>query len=176
MTLVATLAEFKDWLKYGTDTANDTKLTTALTAASQWVEWRIGGPLTVTSFTEHVKTVGNWITPANRPIQSVTSITPDLGSAYSATWYTIDGSRNAIYSYYGWYSGYATLVYTAGLTAILERHKIAGMEVGRHLWTIQNGSSARGYPGDDLIPTPMGFAIPRRAEEMLAPDVIPAIA
>jgi len=168
VTLCATLAEAKSWINY-TGTADDTEQTMVLTAASEWVEYAIGGPLSVTAFTE-MHTVEGWAIPLLKvPLVSVTSITPDQGTALDVSTYLVDSTANLV-RVRSWLCGLYTVVYTAGLSAILNRHKIAGLEVFRHLWLIQNGSAGRGYPSDDLVPTPMGFMVPRRAAEMLEPD------
>jgi hypothetical protein len=168
VTLVATLPEFKSWLNY-TGTADDTEQTMVLTAASEWVEYAIGGPLSVAAFTEQHIVEGWFIQPNKRPLVAVTSITPDQGTALDVSTYLVDSTANIV-RVRSWLCGLYTLVYTAGLSTILNRQKLAGLEVARHLWLIQNGSAGRGYPGDDVVPTPMGFAVPRRALELLEPD------
>jgi hypothetical protein len=174
VTLVATLAEFKTHLNRS-DVTDDTELTFFLTAASQWVEYAIGGPLSVATFTEIHWVDGGTIVPRKRPIATVTSITPDQGTALSSSSYFINTDLGTIQFRYGATCNWHTVVYTAGLSAILDRQKLAGLEVGRHLWEIQNGSAGRGFRADDLIPTPMGFAVPRRAMELLMPDRMPGI-
>lgn len=167
MALVATLAEAKDWLRWkGVGTDEDSKLTTVLTSASEWVEWKIGGPLAVTSFTERTHCNGWAIIPRKRPLATVTSITPDLGTALDPSWYVADTDVNMIRFRWGIHPCWLTLVYTAGLASIPYRHKNAGLELMRHLWLTQNGSSGRGRSDDD-IPVPMGFAVPRRVDELL---------
>jgi len=176
MTLVATLAEFKTHLNRG-DVTDDTELTFFLTAASLWTEYAIGGPLSVASFTE-IHWVDGYcdIVPRKRPISAITSITPDQGTVISSSAYFADAGTQSIHFRYSVSPNWYTLVYTAGLASIPERVKLAGLEVGRHLWEIQNGSAGRGFRSDDLVPTPMGFAVPRRAMELLAPDLIPGVA
>jgi hypothetical protein len=167
MALVATLAEFKAWLRWtGVGTSEDSKLTDVLTSASEWVEWRIGGPLASTSYTERSRCSGWAIVPRKRPLISVTSITPDLGTALDTAWYVADTTNNIIRLYWGIRPCWVTVVYTAGLTSIPYRFKNAGLELARHLWLTQNGSSGRGRSDDD-IPVPMGFAVPRRVDELL---------
>lgn len=169
MTLVATLAEAKSWVNY-TGTADDTEMTIVLTAASEWVEYAIGGPLSPTVITEMHQVDSNVIQPLKCPLVSVTSITIDQGTAMDSTAYVVDITVNMIRSRSSWFCGLYTVVYTAGLSAILSRQKTAGLEVFRHLWMTQNGSAGRGFPGEDLVDTPLGFAVPRRAQELLAPD------
>jgi len=176
VALVATLAEFKTHLNRS-DVTDDTELTMFLTAASLWVEYAIGGPLDVQSFTEiHWVDGTSPIVPRKRPISAITSITPDQGTVLSSTAYFADTGTATIHLRYGVAPNWYTLVYTAGLSSVSDRIKLAGLEVARHLWMIQNGSAGRGFPGDDVIPTPLGFAIPRRAQELLAQDQIPGIA
>lgn len=174
MALVATLAEFKTHLNRG-DATDDTELTFFLTAASQWVEYTIGGPLDVQAFTEIHWVSGATIVPRKRPVVSVTSITPDQGSALSSSSYFINAGTNTIEFRYGVTRNWHTLVYTAGLSSILDRQKLAGLEVARHLWLVQNGTAGRGFPEDDLMMTSMGFAVPRRAAELLQADRVPGI-
>jgi hypothetical protein len=169
VALVATLAQFKTWLKYGAGTSQDTELTTALTAASSWVEWRQSGPLEVTQYTHRLYCNGQLLQPRKLPLVAVVSLTPQDGSALSASAYIVDTTNGLIQLRYdgpGWY----TAVYTAGLASVPERVKLAGLETARHLWLVQNGSSTRGFPGDDVVQTPLGFAVPRRAEELMAAD------
>lgn len=166
MADVATLAELKSWLRYGAGAADDAKLTDILHSASEWVEWKIGGPLAVTSFTETEKVHGYSYIPKKRPLVFVTSITPDLGAALDSSRYIVDTTHNMIRFRWGVFSGWYTFVYSAGLSTILYRHKNAGLELCRHLWLTQNGSTGRGRSDDD-IPVPMGFAVPRRVDELL---------
>lgn len=174
MALVATLAEFKRHLNIpSSNTSNDTELTDVLTAASEIVEKIIGGPLAVTSFTQRYSTRDSVIVPNYRPLVSVTSITPDYGTALDSSTYTVDTGAGTVSSSYGtWGSG--TLVYTAGLSSIPYRVKLAGLIIGKHLWETQRGA---GRPGDaDEYVPPAGYAIPRRAQELLEYDQIPGIA
>lgn len=166
MALVATLAEAKAWIRYGGAATEDAKLTDLLSSASEWVEWRIGGPLAVTTFTERARTKGWAITPLKRPLVAVTSITPDYGTALDPSYYIADTTTGLVMFRRAIRPCWATMVYTAGLTAPTSRAKNAGLELFRHLWLTQNGSSGRGRSDDD-IPVPMGFAVPRRVDELL---------
>lgn len=167
--LVCSLEEFKSWLKYGTNTLDDTKLLLALTAASDWVRWRISTALKVTTFTERLWCNGAYIQQKKHPLISVISVTPQDGTALPSTSYIVDTTNSQIQMRFGSY-GWHTVVYTAGMSAIPLRVKLAGQEVARHLWMIQNGTAGRGFPGDDQTPTPLGFAVPNRAEELMNAD------
>lgn len=168
MTAVATLAEFKTHLRR-TDTDDDTALTMFLNAASTVVETILGGPLSVTSFTESAQVRGSeFIAPTKRPLVAVTSLTRDLGGAViNSANYTTDLTRNVVRLYrdipHGWY----TLVYTAGLATILDNVKLGGLIIGQHLWQVENGGGGLPFPGDVPLVVVSGFTIPRRAAELL---------
>ncbi len=170
MTDVATLPEVKTWLRI-TGTSHDATLTDILHSASEWVEWKIGGPLAVTVFTETAPIHGYSYIPQKRPLVSVASITPDLGTALDSSRYVADTTHNMIRMRYGVFAGWYTIVYAAGLSTVTYRIKNAGQELIRHLWLTQNGSVGRGRNDDD-VPTPMGFAVPRRVDELLTPGTV----
>lgn len=177
---VASFAEAKARINRG-DTTDDNELRSYLASATDWAEWVIGGPLSVQTFTEiHWLGYTATIVPRKRPVVSITSITPDQGTALSSSSYFNNVGTGTIEFRYGASCNWHTLVYTAGLSATAfaekERVKLAGLEVFAHLWGIQNGSPARGYQTEDLVPTPFGFAVPRRAMEMIEADKIPGIA
>lgn len=169
MTDIATLTEVKAHLNYGSGTADDAELTICLKAGSQWAESYV--ILAPTVFTERIFSQGCYLKQRHHPLTAVTSITPQDGTALSSSAYIVDTTNSMVElryraAGYGWY----TMVYTAGLTTITERVKLAGLEVIRHLWNVQNGSSGRGRPAEDLVPTPFGFAVPARAIELIESD------
>lgn len=174
--LVASFSEFKQHLNR-TDLTDDAELRTYLASATDWVERTIGGPVSVQTFTELVPVANWWIQPTYRPLVSVTSLTPELGSTLDSSAYVVDTTRNAIRVRWGIFSGWYTLVYKAGLAVIPERVKLAGLIVAAHLWQVQNGGGGLPFPGDSEVPQfGQGFAVPNRAKELLAPDVIPGFA
>lgn len=167
--LVVSLTRFKNWLKFGSGTSRDEDLSMVLETASGWVAWRISGPLTPTVITERIWSNG-YLKQRKHPLIDVVSITPQDGSALPASSYIVDTTNSLVQMRYGGI-GWHTMVYTAGLTTIAARHELAGMIVGQHLWRVENGTAGRGYPGsEDLVETPMGFAVPSRADEMLSAD------
>lgn len=175
MADIATLAEVKAQLNK-TDSADDAELATYISAATRYVEWRLGGPVAPTSYTERHYLLGEAIIPRRRPLVSVTSLTSELGAcAIDAAAYVADtglGQVTLLRSLpYGWY----TLVYTAGATPSASA-KLAGLIVAQHLWQTQQGSGGRPYPADDVVMTGLGFAVPRRAEELLAGEQISGVA
>jgi hypothetical protein len=172
--LVASMEEFKNELNR-TDSFDDADLRSRLVAATDWAEGVIGGPLSVQTFTEQLHVIGDTIVPIFRPLVSVTSLTPDLGSAIDSTGYVVDTRLGVIRLRWllGW--NLYTLVYRAGLTVVSERIKEAGLIVAKHLWQTRNGGGGRQSP-DDLVMSGLGFAVPRRAMEMVSKDNIPGIA
>lgn len=171
---VVSLEELKAQLNK-TDSADDLELRSYLASATRYVEHRIGGPVSVQTFTERQFIIGNTLIPRRRPLVSVTSITPDFTStALSVASYTADTDMNQIFFYYLVYTGWHTVIYRAGNAQVNENIKLAGMIIAQHLWETQNGFAGR-RPSDDLIQTGMGFAIPRRAEQLLAPEEMAGI-
>lgn len=173
--LVASFDEFKKHLNR-TDLTDDAELRTYLESATDWVESAIGGPVSAQTFTERRFISGDTLAPRRQPLVSVTSITPEFGTALTSTSYTADTDLNMIifrYPVQGWH----TLVYKAGLAVILERQKLAGLIMAEHLWQVQNGGGGMPFPGDADVPRfGRGYAVPNRARELLAPDVGPVVA
>lgn len=170
-TLVASLERFKDWLRQSTSVANprDDELLLALSSATEWVKYRLSGPLTVETFTERIYAHGCYLKQRKHPLVSVVSITPQDAGVLNSSAYIVDTTNSLIELRFdgpGWY----TVVYTAGLTVITPRIELAGMEVARHLWKALNGTAGRGRGAEELVATPLGFAVPARAEEMIAAD------
>jgi hypothetical protein len=170
---VVSLEELKAQLNR-TDTADDLELRTYLASATRYVENRIGGPVSVQTFTERRWVDGPTLIPRRRPLVSITSITPDFGTALTTSAYFADTDANQIVFYYtsgGWH----TIVYKAGQQQVNENVKLSGMIVAQHLWDTQNGFAGR-RNADDLVQTGLGFAVPRRAEELLgAGDAISGV-
>lgn len=170
--LVASLEELKERLRRtSADVTDDVDLRSHLVAATDIVEYFIGGPLAKTSFTEMIYHDGP-IFPRNRPLVSVTSLTPYQSLALGTTEFVVDTGLGMITPVaFAWGGLPATLVYVAGWTQIPERIKRAGLEMAWHLWLMRNGTSGRGYPGsDDTTVSALGYAVPLRVVQMLAPD------
>ncbi len=170
-TLVVSLERFKNWLRQSVVNANprDEELLLALSSATEWVKWRLSGPLTVETFTERIYAHGSYLKQRKHPLVSVVSVTPQDAGVLNASAYIVDTTNSMIQMLYQAY-GFHDVVYTAGLTVITPRIELAGMEVGKHLWRALNGTAGRGRGAEELVPTPLGFAVPTRAEEMVAAD------
>jgi hypothetical protein len=171
--LVASMEELKAHLNR-TDLADDIELRTHLAAATDWAEETIGGPVSPTSFTETHCDVVDEVIPRRRPLISVTSITPYLGTALTSDAYRADTDLGVIFLRYS--VGYEyTLVYRAGLTVVPERVKLAGLIVAAHLWETQNGFAGR-RNADDFVSSGLGYAIPRRAADLIQYSQVAGVA
>lgn len=166
--LIASMEEIKVQLNR-TDTDDDDELRTYLTAATEAVEELIGGPISVTSHTEYHRASGGLIAPMRRPLVTVTSLTPDQGSAVDSSLYYADITESVVrLRFYD--RRMFTLVYTAGLSTVPHRYLLAGRMIVQHLWMVQNGGAGAPFPGDTVMVPGVGFAIPRRAEQLLSPE------
>jgi hypothetical protein len=177
------LGEFESHLNLSASTSeSDVELTLHLRAATEAIEKRIG-PIITREFTERLSTYGGGRLLVSRtPLVSVVSI---INVATGVTWtaekFDIDpagiitgiGRRLSMGRY--------DVTYTAGRGATArEDHKLAILYVAEHLWEMQQGSGVGGRPGlyGDTGPTGeesarfyyRGFALPRRALELIAGD------
>lgn len=173
--LVASMEELRAHLRR-TDSADDAALRSFLIAATDWVEWAIGGPLSVQTFAEQVVVKNMLITPLRRPLVSVTSLVPDLAAAIDPSNYVADTDHNVVRVRFGGVTGWHTLTYAAGLAYIPERVKLAGLMITDHLWQVENSRGARGQSSDESLYYGMGWAVPRRAAQLLAPRMVGGIA
>lgn len=121
---------------------------------------------------------------------SVTSVY-ERGTLLSASDYTLDPNGQRLYrvtsgtfnnpNYFGvWAPGVnaISVTYVAGFTNPPPSAKQGVLEIIRHLWQTQRGSTnvlTRNQTGDDFLPTAT-FSLPRRAMELLDPISLPGIA
>jgi hypothetical protein len=170
MTLV--LADLKTHLNIDlSDTSQDSELQGFLDAAIDVAEG-IVGPITVRSFTEtHYGHAGGPLFLFRTPVESVESVANGYGP-YSLVGLTADTSMGAVRSAssYG-LRGDVTVTYTAGRATIPAAVRLAVLIIAAHLWETQRGAAPLPFGVNDVdAPTPgLGYAIPRRAEELLAP-------
>lgn len=121
---------------------------------------------------------------------SITSVYEN-GTLLTAADYTLDPSGQRLYrvasgtfnnpNYFGvWAPGVnaVRVTYVAGFTNPPPSAKQGVLEIIRHLWQTQRGSTnvlTRNQTGDDFLPTAT-FSLPRRAMELLDPISLPGIA
>lgn len=166
---VVTLDELKKHLNISRNT-DDAELLFTLDAAHGAVEG-IVGPIRHRVVTETVRTNSRTVVLRFSPIVSVTSLT--AGGANVT--YTLDPVTGLLGDVYA--SGAMTATYVAGRTVVPDQIRYAILIVAAHLWRTQQGaaSPSSGLQGEeDPFPTPgLGFAIPARAQDLLAPYALP---
>ncbi len=182
---VITLADAKGFGQIPlTDTAIDAELQGFIDTADEQIQKIIGGPILNSSVTERVAVGQNFTSIAvrQRLLVSVTSIT-DRASNVALDLSDIDVDTNSgvirrnlglpFFSRGGVYD----VVYTAGFgTSVKASFIEAAKIIVGHFWDTQHGPSLRpNFGGEDLVVMPgMGFSIPNRAAELLAPDAVEA--
>lgn len=180
-----TLAEAKSALNL-TTSAHDVELSIYLDAVDDVISSLIG-PVAPTAYSEMVQPAWHAFTPAVQtemleptwyaftvaytPLVSLTSIT----GAWSGESYATDGlvvqnesgvvTRPASLAQWPWEP--VIVAYTAGWASVPAAAKLAGLVIIQYWWETQRAS---GPLSPDPAPTPgLGFAIPPRALELLAP-------
>jgi hypothetical protein len=74
------------------------------------------------------------------------------------------------------FTGALDVTYQAGLAIVPEDYRLAGLIIIQHLWETQRGTMGVQLGGDSETYMPgRGFAIPRRAMELLDPP-LPGVA
>lgn len=179
----AILADLKAQLNIpSSDTTNDTELQTYVDASNEVCEAMVG-PSASTAFTELYGTLDGSIILMRRPLISVTSVTPNITGAVAlpTTAYTVDTVRGGLQITAGTGGDYF-VVYNAGWAAIPARAKLALLIIGQHLWSTQRGGMIPSVVASEetVVMPGFGFAIPKRASELLAslsgPSTVPGIA
>lgn len=159
-----------------TDTGNDDELWFMLTAAGATVEQRVGA-MEVRTVQSRV-TVGGYPTVRlpQEPIISVTSVTnAATGVAVPApNLDTLTGSLTWAPMIPGGYD----VTYVVGREPVPPDLMLATLIVARQLWDTQRNAAPLGFTSmaGQEIQIPMGFAIPRRAAELMAPHRLLTVA
>lgn len=181
-----TLDEFKAHLNLPSNTKeSDTELQLHLNAATEALEKRVGAMVT-REFTERVTARGGLLLLANAPVVELASVTEVGGTAWTIGDLYVAADSIVRLSAGGQLPGVDfTVTYTAGRGAIADvpaRFKLATLIVAEHLWETQRGTAVRPAMFG-MAPEPTstgtaadagyvyrGFALPRRALELLAGD------
>lgn len=159
-------------------TIHDAELTLHLTAATIAVEGRVG-PVVARAFTGNHAAGNGVLVVTQRPLVSVQSVTAADGTAYlTADVRTHPAGLIFRDGPHCFWPGRYDVAYTAGRAEVPENLSVAVLIVAAHLWETQRGAMARGRTlgdmGDGGQATAMamlrGFALPRRALELLQPD------
>lgn len=182
MTAFITLADAKAQLNIS-GTSSDVELQGVIDAACAAIEKQIG-PVSTTSITGELvdlqgRTVFNELTTAgtrqfvlrHRPVQSITAISSAIvsGVTYQPSDFVID-APTGIVRRRDWGTIFGPLVvdYTAGWATVPSDLLFATKELVRHLWQTQRGNMVLPDANFDT-PTVVGFALPNRVLELLAP-------
>jgi hypothetical protein len=170
-----TLADAKAQLNItDTDATRDTELQTYVDAATNIVEYHCG-PVSATAVVETHWT-GDVTTVVLRrsPVTTVTSVVPAMTtdtSTYNPSVFLLDSTGGLLRTTDGTLWSYPiTVTYTAGRSSVPAAMNLAARIIVAHLWSTQYGASDYQTPIDDTTTLPaLGYAIPNRALELLAP-------
>lgn len=176
---IVALADVKAHLnKSLTDTTDDTELLAMIAATGRVVDWKIG-PVVPRTVTSVIRRPGWKVRLPQYPVISLMSTSalvdgvtpdpvtdldfePDTGIVWRA-----DGAPMV---------GGQRMVYVAGRTVVGANVTEAALVIVEHLWDTQRGGSAtpaRVFGAEETTMIPgLGFAVPNRALEMLAPDAL----
>lgn len=182
---VLSLQDAKDALRIPqTNTASDTKILRKMASIETDIERVIGGPIITRQITERVELTSGYTALCLRygPVVSVVSITSVAsGGQLSIADMEIDNVANIVrrklgLPFYGPYFTWMpimTVVYTAGLGTTSPASIAEAAElILQHQWATQTGGAVAvpGMGGQQTTVLPgMGYAIPMRAAEKLAP-------
>jgi uncharacterized phiE125 gp8 family phage protein len=179
-----TLAEFKAHLNRTTAAAaDDTELTVHLESATEAIEVRVG-PLVTREITEDVPTAAGRVLLTHRPVVGVSAVsTVHAGvvtplSGFTAETVDIDAESGLVRIVALSAGRTGRITYEAGRGEIADvpaRFKLAVLITAAHLWETQRGRGVTtgrwGTQEDEDLPTYMrGFALPRRALELIGYD------
>lgn len=157
---------------------HDVELATFIAAASRIVEYYTG-PIDAREVVEVAHPSGTTMMLSSPPVLSITSAVPIYpgGLIYDPADLDIDPTTGIVRHRLLWnLVGPLRVTYEAGRAAIPANADLAARIIVQHLWSTRRGGSRRPGMGqsDDIVEqqivTVMGFAIPRRAVELLQPD------
>ena len=173
MAVLATIGDLKTHLNISS-TADDGELTLMLDAAEDVVRSLIGSQFPGASVTERVTSVGGTVILAGRPVDDVQL----NGGAVDG--FTVNRAAGLLYDV-PYTVGPLTATYTTGGGGIPASITLATLIIAAHLHETQRmpglsrDSAPAGFGGADGVPdmgdVGRGFAIPRRAEELLRPHM-----
>lgn len=178
---IVSLADARAQLNFGTsETADDDELRGFIGAATGAVERALGRSVVRRSFVDRF-TVSGWA-PAlllrHVPVLSLTSVASvDASTTWNIGDLQVDSETGLVtVASGGAFTGSLDAVYQAGLPVVPEDYRLAGLIIIQHLWETQRGTMGVQLGGDNEPYMPgRGFAIPRRALELLDPP-LPGVA
>ena len=164
------------------DTSEDVELQGYIDAATAAVETQLGqivDPRTVIDQLDFASSVTSFVL-RSAPVISLTSIVSLDGSqswTVTAPTMYVDGTSSCVTVLSGPpVKGSVLATYQAGYTAVPANFRLAALIIVQHLWETQRGAMGVQLGGDtDNYVAGRGFAIPRRAIELLGPQ-LPGVA
>lgn len=179
-TGIASLADARAQLGLRPDeTGDDDELRSFIGAATGAVERALGRVVVRRTIVERQR-VGRTAEVLLRQVP-VLSLTSAVAADGSTTWDTaglrVDGDTGLLTVTSGeQLAGAVDFTYQAGETIIPDDYRLAGLIIIQHLWETQRGTMGVQLGGDnDNYAAGRGFAIPRRALELLGPP-LPGVA
>lgn len=173
---VLSMAEARAHLNL-TDTNDDEELRSWLETVTRVVESQVGDVVVKTVGPER-QSGGRSLWLRRRPVLSVTSIGPWLtsGSTYTpADVRATESGRVELLSGGCFTGGPFAVLYQVGRTTLTANIRDGSKIILKHCWETQRGASALPMQAADdtgFIPG-FAFAVPNRAIELLAPDLLP---
>jgi hypothetical protein len=161
------------------DQANVTSATSATEielmrdAAQDAVEGLIG-PVLWRTVTETVRPSWGFVALSQPPIVSVTSLLTWSGAPVSGYTTNLTSGVLTLAHNHPFYGGVLTATYVAGRTSVPAAVRAATLIIAAHLWDLQRGTSPSAlaqedYGGAGFHQVGLGYAIPNRAMDLLAP-------
>jgi len=158
-------------------TTYDSEIASWVASIQSSLERFTGGPIVNRAITERVEIIHGYtaICLRQRPVVSVTSITPDSGSALSLADIKVDTNAGVIrranglpFYVFGYGPPWANAVYVAGWgSQVPAAFNDFARIVIDHLWSTQRGSVTMPMGGEETVLPGFAYAIPNRAAELL---------
>ncbi|MEV6737881.1 phage head-tail connector protein [Streptomyces sp. NPDC051104] len=181
---IVTLADAKAQLNISaSDTSQDVELQVYVDAATAAVETQLGQvvePRTIVDQLDFASSVTAFLL-RSVPVVSLTSIVALDGTqtwGVSPSVVRVDGGSGCVTVLSGPpVKGSVLATYQAGMTVVPAHFRLAALIIVQHLWETQRGTMGvrLNSGGDDNYVAGRGFAIPRRAIELLGPQ-LPGVA
>ncbi|MGH3096948.1 MAG: phage head-tail connector protein [Streptosporangiales bacterium] len=106
------------------------------------------------------------------PVVAVTAVINEAGAQWDVDGLHVDKQTGRLVSLGRPFDGFVTVTLRAGYDIVPANYYVAALIILEQMWRTQRGPSTASF-GDvpDFASGPTGFAIPRRAEEMLGPPL-----
>jgi len=162
--------ELQDLKAHLTPSGSDGEQQRVLDAAIALVEERVG-PLTATDVTEVHVVLGPTLVLEQCPVAEIISI--EVGSVpVASAQYRLDQRSGIVRALGGRsFAGEYTVTYKAGWDAPPAELQLAVLLIAAQLWETQQVPGRRPQFGQPDGAVPAGFAVPRRAAELMAPHL-----